>query len=369
MEMSNIVNRTTEVSCLDIRLELPPNQVNPNLSQHNLLGELISSKVIGFNSVKDVVLKAWRPTCALEVKRLGGNVYLFNFQHKADLHKAFLRRPWSIRGGHLILKKWSSELTWLEIDFSLSSFWVQVHSLPRLWKSEDNLKAIGRKLEVVLEVNFNGKGGGEWRRFTRVRVGLDISKPLILGFFLPRPNLKDLWISLKYEMLADICYNCGIIGHEESKCVEEIFCLQNSVQAPFKAARPWLRTDFHNPQDGLFDMLNPAQLMIEASTDATPIRLPPIQDKPPCQCLTSQHSSRCPSMKYDKSPDPIQSQDGHSTMPDTNNSMVVKNVAETPQSHLPSTAPSDIGSTKDDEVIHNSIANLWTPGVVFGVIT
>ena len=56
-------------------------------------------------------------------------------------------------------------------------------------------------------------------------------------------------------------------------------------------------------------------------------------------------------------------------MPDTNNSMVVKNVAETPQSHLPSTAPSDMGSTKDDEVIHNSIANLWTQGVVFGVIT
>ncbi|KAK9993575.1 hypothetical protein SO802_023278 [Lithocarpus litseifolius] len=169
--------------------------------------------MIGFNSVKDVVLKAWRLTCALEVKRLGGNVYLFNFQHKADLHKAFLRRP----------------------------------CFPKLWQSEDNLKAIGRKLGAVLEVDFNGKGGGEWRRFTRVRIGLDISKPLILGFFLPCPNLKDLWISLKNEMLADICYNCGIIAHEESKYVEEIFCLPNSVQAPFKAARPWLRIDFHNP--------------------------------------------------------------------------------------------------------------------------
>jgi len=168
MEVSNIVNRTTKVSCLDIHLELPPNQVNTNLSQHNLLGELISSKVIGFNSIKDVVLKAWRPTYALEVKRLGGNVYLINFQHKANLHKAFLRRLGSIRGSHLILKKWSLELTWQEIDFSLSSFWVQVHSLPRLWQFEDNLKAIGRKLGAVLEVDFNGKGGGEWRKFTRV---------------------------------------------------------------------------------------------------------------------------------------------------------------------------------------------------------
>lgn len=74
-------------------------------------------------------------------------------------------------------------------------------------------------------------------------------------------------------------------------------------------------------------------------------------------------------MKYNKSLDPIQSQDGHSTMPDTNNSVVVKNVAETPKSHLALTAPSDMGSTKDDEVIHNSIANLWTQGIIFGVAT
>lgn len=97
MEVSNIVNRTTKVTCLDIHLELSPNQVNPNLSQHNLLGKLISSKVIGFNAIKDVVLKAWKPTCTLEVKQLGGNVYLLNFQHKADLHKAFIRRPGSRR--------------------------------------------------------------------------------------------------------------------------------------------------------------------------------------------------------------------------------------------------------------------------------
>lgn len=75
-------------------------------------------------------------------------------------------------------------------------------------------------------------------------------------------------------------------------------------------------------------------------------------------------------MKYYKKPNPIQSQDGHSTMPDTNNnSMVAKNVTETPQSHLPLTAPSNMGPNKDDEVIHNSISNLWTQRVIFRVTT
>ena len=112
MELSELVDRTAKISCLDIRLELPPNQASPCKSQNNLLGKLISSKVIGFNTVRDVVGKAWRPSFPLEVKRLEGNLFLFSFHHEADLLKAFRRRPWSIRGGHLILKKWSSDLAW-----------------------------------------------------------------------------------------------------------------------------------------------------------------------------------------------------------------------------------------------------------------
>lgn len=190
MEIYELVTQTEKISCLDIRLELPPNQTNPNPSRFNLLGKLISSKNIGFSTVRDVVLKAWRPTFALDVSRLKGNIFLFSFHHEADLNNAFRRRPWSIRGGHLILKKWSSELSWQEVDFFLSSLWVQVHGLPTLWQSDNNLRTIGAKVGNVLEVDFIGEGGNEWKRFTRMLVDIDVSKPLLPGVFLPRPNLN-----------------------------------------------------------------------------------------------------------------------------------------------------------------------------------
>ena len=124
---------------------------------------------------------------------------MFIFHHEVDLHKVYSRRPWSIMGGHLVLKKWSPELTWQEVDFSKSSLWVQVHGLPPLWRTEDNLKRIGSKVGLVLDVNLTGDSGGVWRKFIRLKIEVDIANPLHPRVFLPRPNRKELWIGLKYE--------------------------------------------------------------------------------------------------------------------------------------------------------------------------
>nr|POE71798.1 hypothetical protein CFP56_65790 [Quercus suber] len=85
--------------------------------------------------------------------------------HEADMTNAYRRRQWSNRGGYLVLKHWNPSLAWQEVPFATSTFWVQVHGFPVLWRCLSNLRKIGEKADDALEaiildpklVTFNPK--------------------------------------------------------------------------------------------------------------------------------------------------------------------------------------------------------------------
>ena len=178
---------------------------------------------------------------------------MFTFQHEADLNLVFRRRPWTLRGSHLNLKVWNPELNWNEVDFSVSTFWIQVHGLPSLWQNKSNLLRIGNKVGKVLEVDFSGEAHSRWYRFVRIRVEVDISVPLKPGMFLPRNELDDVWIGLKYEKMPDFCYKCGLIRHEANGCYSAASYISNQFDHKFPAFGPWLRSDNEDRPPGIYD--------------------------------------------------------------------------------------------------------------------
>lgn len=140
------------------------------------------------------------------------------------------------------------------MTFSTSNFWVQVHGLPHLWLFADNLKRIGSIVGTVTDIKFSDENGGVWRRFSRIQVEMTISKPLLPGIFLPRANLPILWISLKNEKLSEVCYNCGLIGHEDNFCHDNDFWIQNPQGIPFKVAGHWLKIDNNDTPPGIYSL-------------------------------------------------------------------------------------------------------------------
>jgi hypothetical protein len=77
---------------------------------------------------------------------------------------------------------------------------------------------IGASMGVVEEVDVDEAGVG-WGEFLRVRVVLDVTKPLSRGRFL---KLKDrtIWITFRYERIPRFCFMCGVIKHRGRGCVK-----------------------------------------------------------------------------------------------------------------------------------------------------
>lgn len=96
-------------------------------------------------------------------------------------------------------------------------FWIWIHDLPFMGRNTYMGKEIGNLLGQTLEVDLD-EGEVEWEEFLRLRVTLDISRPLIQKKQINIEDLEPIWVSFTYEKVLDFCFGYGIIGHSLKEC-------------------------------------------------------------------------------------------------------------------------------------------------------
>lgn len=85
-----------------------------------------------------------------------------------------------------------------------------------------NTTRIGQVIGNLIEVDFALVFGVALRRYIKIKVELNVHKPLPEGFNLPRPNGTINRIFFKYEKLSELCYMCGRLGHIQQACPDVI---------------------------------------------------------------------------------------------------------------------------------------------------
>ncbi|XVE62330.1 hypothetical protein DITRI_Ditri06bG0109300 [Diplodiscus trichospermus] len=84
--------------------------------------------------------------------------------------------------------------------------------------TKQNAEKIARKIGRVVAVKDQNEKIGIGKGYLRIMVGIDVEKPLLTGFRLPRKENNRIWAAwaaLKYETLSDFCYEYGCLEHTQ----------------------------------------------------------------------------------------------------------------------------------------------------------
>lgn len=79
-----------------------------------------------------------------------------------------------------------------------------------------------------------------WNELMRIRIKLDVSKPLVCKKKIIIGDGEVVWVRLAYEHLLEFCYYCGIIGHCHKECSEWML-VKDRIGEENLPYSPWLR--------------------------------------------------------------------------------------------------------------------------------
>lgn len=157
---------------------------------------------------------AWGYPKGLKVMEVGGGIYQFIFGKESDLLRVICSGPWLYNNHLIVLHRWEEGIKPEQINFSYSPFWIQLRALPLEFMSME----VGKKMMVgfgeVLEVMMAQLHGNQGRCI-RVKVALDITKPIPRGKRVCTADWNPIWVSFCYEKFPLLCHYCGIVGHDD----------------------------------------------------------------------------------------------------------------------------------------------------------
>ncbi|XP_042962496.1 uncharacterized protein LOC122296768 [Carya illinoinensis] len=240
MEAEDLVKRwerlqlTTEESI--------PFHVNPEgskkedrMSEHCIVGRAMVERPVNSEAFRTTMSQVWRLDGWIRFIEIGDQSFIIEFQKLEDKDKVLGGRPWFFDRCLLSLQEVDDTVSINKTQFRYEPFWVQLHNLPLATMNEEVGSQFAASIGHVIRVETESDGRG-WGRCLRVRVAVDILKPLLRGKWM-RFEEEEHWISFKYERLQNFCFHCGILNHKGKNCNKLRFENQDAEQAPLQFAK------------------------------------------------------------------------------------------------------------------------------------
>lgn len=202
------------------------------------VGKLFSGRPGNAEGMVQTLGKIWCPSKGIRCKDLGDNLFLFSFLQPGGKKRAVSEGPWEFGGDLLIVVDLDGSKRLRDLEFIYTPVWIRVFDLPLGMMNEETGKVIGDKVGKALEVETDPDGSA-MGSYLRVKVRLDIRKPLLRAVFLEGEGERaGEWCPIQYEFLPNFCYGCGLLGHVYRECDVSIGDGENQQYGDWMRASP-----------------------------------------------------------------------------------------------------------------------------------
>lgn len=187
--------------------------------------------------MKSKLADIWKPAMGVTIKEIDPGIYLFQFYHIKDLKWVMNGGPWSFDNIMLALATILAGENPVNVPLLYVNIWIQIHDLPSGFMTETVGKLLGNFFgEFLLYDQKNDSS--LWRDCMRIKIRLDVRKPLKCKKKITNRNGKEFIVNCKYERLREFCFICGMITHTDRFCRR---FLENRGDSIIKEWGAWLR--------------------------------------------------------------------------------------------------------------------------------
>ena len=189
----------------------------PGEEEYFIAARFLTRRTISAEAIARTFKLVWRTKKGFEVRDIGNHRVMFVFTNEEDVARVMQGEPWSF-DKHLVALKWVEKNALIQnVIFDRTTFWIQVHDIRIRSATMDMAKEIVSLAGEVVE-DVVDEGQQDKYNFMRIRVIIDLTKPLCRGRRISTAKGGDRWVSFKYECLPILCYGYGMLTHNDREC-------------------------------------------------------------------------------------------------------------------------------------------------------